>query len=111
MRARKAKVVNRVLVLAALGWLIIAGAGAARADIDPVAAEYAGQNAGAICAVLDDYPSVGGVAGIGQAIVEEGYLSFYQAGQAIAISVFTVCPEHEPVIEDFIAVYGGGRAI
>lgn len=111
MRPRKAKAVNRVLVLAALGWLLIAGAATARADIDPVAAEYAAQNAGAICATLDAYPSVGGVAGIAQAIVNSGYLSFYQAGQAIGISVLTTCPEHGVVIDRFVAAYAGGRAI
>lgn len=114
MRARVARrwnlVVGLLTVATWLGAAILFGAGVADADVDPVAAEYAAVNAGRICDTLDAYPTVSGVVGIGQAIVKEGYLSFYQAGQAIAVSVVTVCPRHRLLMQEFIS-YGQGRAI
>jgi hypothetical protein len=102
--------------IAAAAVSVLAGAGVghaaeAQADVDPVAVEYAKDNAAAVCSTLDDFPSVAGVAGIAQAIVEQGYLSYYQAGQAIAISVMAVCPEHQPVLDRFIARYSGAQPV
>lgn len=100
-------------------WLLLASlliglsvglAARANADVDPAAIDYAQRNAGAVCAVLDVYPSPAGVIGIAQAIVDDG-LSFNQAGQVVALSVLTECPQHQPVIDRFIARYTQGQHI
>ena len=57
-----------------------------------------------ICEVLDDYPSIEGVIGIGLALQDEGY-SAYNAGVAIAEAVVNECPEHTTLMRRFIAIY------
>lgn len=97
---------RRLLALTAFGAILsatgIGWATDARAD---VGTDYAADNAVAICKTLDAYPSIGGIMGIGQAIVNEGYLSFFDAGRAIGVSIAVVCPWHQPLMDRFIATY------
>jgi hypothetical protein len=72
-----------------------------KADIDRVVIAYAAQFGDAVCATLDEYPSVSGVYGIGNAIMEDGLTSF-QAGQVIALSVSEICPRHLDVLQHFM---------
>lgn len=53
---------------------------------------------GAICSTLDDYPSVGGVIGIAQAIVEKGYEPD-SAVDIINASVWLYCDQYWPLLE------------
>jgi len=100
MRPRR---LRRLLVLTAFVALIAgAGAGVARAD---AGADYAATNAAAICLTLDQFPTFAGIEGIATAIVQEGYLSFYDAGRAIRVSVDNVCPEHTGLINLFSNTY------
>lgn len=97
--------VGPVVMLLLTSLLIGASIGfASRAGAEPsdTALEYAQDNAWRICLVLDDYPSFAGITGIGEAIHEEG-LSYYDAGQAIALSVYGVCPEHTGLIKAYAA--------
>jgi hypothetical protein len=100
------RVLKRLLVSMAAG-AVLAGTGIgwatdARAD---AGTDYAAGNAARICATLDAYPTLNGIMGVGQAIVNEGYMSFYDAGRAIAVSIAVVCPQHQPLMERFIALY------
>jgi hypothetical protein len=70
-------------------------------QIDPQAATYAVSNAYRICAVIGEYPSAAGVAGVIAGITEDG-LTGGQAGQAIAIAVTAQCPQMWPVLEKFV---------
>lgn len=74
------------------------------AKADPVD-YYAAQNAGRVCAVLDAYPSFDGIGGIADSIVNNTNLSYRDAGEVIATSVYTVCPQHLGLIKDFAATY------
>lgn len=76
----------------------------AKAD-DSDARAYASEYGPAVCATLDDYPSIAGIIGIGQAIVEDG-LTEYDAGTAIAYSVVFLCPRHVPLLQRFARIYG-----
>ena len=51
-------------------------------------------------------PTIYGVRGILQAIGEEGFTP-YEAGEVVAMAVVYACPQFIPVLERFIAVYGG----
>jgi len=84
------------------GALMVAGAATAKAEPpDQATIAYAAHFAGAVCEVLDRYPSPQGLIGIGRAIVADG-LTPRQAGWVIALSVDEVCPEHIPVVLTFI---------
>lgn len=86
-------VATLIALLAALGALCaLAFAPGAKAD-DQDAADYADLYGWAICETLDDHPTTTGVYGIGQAIVGQG-LTPYDAGQAIALAVYSECPQH-----------------
>jgi hypothetical protein len=70
------RVLKRLLVSMAAG-AVLAGTGIgwatdARAD---AGTDYAAGNAARICATLDAYPTLNGIMGVGQAIVNEGYMS------------------------------------
>lgn len=100
MRPRK---LRRVLITgASVAALTVTAFGyATQADADP-ALDYASLYAGAVCSTLDEYPSIAGVTGIGQAIHEDG-LSFYDAGRAVGIAVAVECPRHQPLLDAFVA--------
>jgi hypothetical protein len=106
---RIAKTVKRLIApLWLLAACIIIGCaiGASYAKADTPAEQYAAQYGGVVCAVLDDYPSGSGVWGIVQAIVGEGYLSYFEAGQVVGMSVSNFCPEHQPSLDEFVAMVG-----
>ena len=83
------------------GALMVAGAATAKAEPDRVTVAYAAQFAGAVCNVLDEYPSYAGIEGIAQAITADG-LSMRQAGWVIALAVDEVCPRHTRLIMSYI---------
>lgn len=87
-----------VLAATGIGW----GIGEARAD---AGYDYATHNAAAICLTLDKYPSFAGIEGVAQAIVNEGLLSFWDAGRAIRVSVDNVCPVHDGLLDAYSATY------
>lgn len=60
----------------------------------------------AVCNVLDEYPSVMGILGIGEALVEEEGYTYRQAGQLVGEAVVNLCPEYIPLMERFINRYG-----
>jgi hypothetical protein len=85
--------------------LMLLAAPTAKADSDSEAYAYAAHYAGAVCAVLDDYPTVNGMLGIMAAITEDG-LSNYQAGQVVGISIAEVCPRYGYLVDLFVDRYG-----
>ncbi|MDN4521399.1 DUF732 domain-containing protein [Mycolicibacterium austroafricanum] len=99
MRPRHARAVNRALVLITLGWAAAAGMATARADLVDT---YVMTNASAVCATLDSYPSVAGIEGIGQAIMDDG-LTPQAAGEVVTRAIVGWCPEHLPELNAFIA--------
>lgn len=110
-RERKASRMDRLAVAlllalcAALGAVaFFASAPKAKADIDPVSVAYAARYSDAVCGTLDAYPSVSGLLGVMQAILEDGLTSF-QAGEVVTLSVAEACPWHTPLLRRFIAIY------
>ena len=85
---------------------ITALAAPANAEPSTEVLEYAALAEGAVCRTLSDYPTIYGVRGILQAIGEEGFTP-YEAGEVVAMAVVYACPQFIPVLERFIAVYGG----
>lgn len=111
-RERKARIYDGITValflifMVAFGCLLgLAYAPKAKAEPDSVVVAYAATYGGAVCSTLDDYPSFSGIIGIGQAIADDG-LSFYQAGEVIALSVLDICPRHTALMDRFSEAYG-----
>ena len=70
---------------------------------------YAATFGSAVCETLDSYASFGGIYGIADAITEDG-LTYYQAGQVIAVSVTEICPRHTALVKSFAASSAGSHA-
>lgn len=100
------KATRRVLACIVFGWVLAATgffwATEAKAD---AGTDYAANNAAAICITLDSFPSFAGIEGIAQSIVSDGYLSYFDAGRAIRVSVDYVCPEHRGLVNAYSARY------
>jgi hypothetical protein len=107
-RERKARLYDRLAVAlllvlcAALGCIALILATPAKADTDPVVVAYSAHYGGAVCSVLDEFPSENGILGIGKSIIEDG-LTGYQAGQVLYLSVSDVCPRHMGLLRAFAA--------
>ncbi len=103
---RKARLLDALAVFllmvfcAAMGCIALILATPAKADTDPVVVAYAAHYGGAVCSVLDEFPSENGILGIGLPIMEDG-LTGYQAGQVIYLSVSDICPRHMRLIMGF----------
>lgn len=104
-------------------WLLVAGVGAiiaglllllaTPADADPgtdrQVRAYAADAAPVICSVLDDYPTISGVAGVLQGIKTDSGLTDFQSGQVIAIAVQASCPRHVGLLQRFVDTYAPTR--
>jgi hypothetical protein len=89
-----------MLLCAVLGCIALILATPAKADTDPVVVAYSAHYGGAVCSVLDEFPSENGILGIGKSIIEDG-LTGYQAGQVLYLSVSDVCPRHMELLRAF----------
>lgn len=89
---------------------ITALAAPAQADPEPSdqVLRYAIRYEGAVCETITSYPTVEGVLGILQAIESRDGFTPYEAGEIVALSVEDACPRFIPVLDRFVAVYGGG---
>lgn len=58
----------------------------------------------AVCSVLEQYPSIQGIIGIGLALKDEGY-SGYEAGEVIGTAVINECPQFIPLMMRFAEMY------
>jgi len=87
---------------------VFAFAAPANAEPDPSVEvlEYAAKAEGAVCRTISKYPTIFGVRGILDAIEDEGFTP-YEAGEIVALAVTDSCPQFVPVLEKFVAVYGG----
>lgn len=99
MRPRRARTINRLLIAAGLGALLVAGTGVAKADgvLSNAEKAYVQAYHNAICWTLDDYPSVGGVMGIASVIIDDGF-SGDDAADIVNASVAGWCPRHWPLL-------------
>lgn len=72
----------------------------ARADgyLDTDETVYVQAFAGAVCSTLDDYPSLGGVMGVAQAIMDDGFTGD-SAVDIINTSVANTCERHWPLLQ------------
>jgi hypothetical protein len=112
-RRRKARWMDAVAVallmalMAALG--VVAFAATAKADVSDSVIDYAvTYGEGAICPVLDEHHTVNGVLGVLIGIKKDGFSNF-EAGQIVGMSVSEYCPRNEPLLQQFVAVYGGAE--
>lgn len=78
----------------------------ARADVAESDVLY---YAGVVCTSLTDHPSIAGILTIGKALTGQGYTA-EQAGELIASAVINVCPQHLPLLTQFINVFSGRSA-
>lgn len=114
-RHRKARAMDAfavaclMLVLAALGCavLILATPKAKADDVEPAVVAYAALYGGIVCDVLDQHPTVSGVAGVADGITEESGFTQFQAGEVIGLAVTDTCPRHLGLIRRFIATNTG----
>jgi hypothetical protein len=90
--------------------LVTGGLLAPDANAEPID-NYAAINAGRICATLDDYPTIAGVTGVLQAVMEDSGFGPYDAGRTVATAVMASCPEHLPVLQRFVAVYAEAQPV
>jgi hypothetical protein len=116
-RARRAKrmdalaVALLMLLMAALGCIALlwmapqASAAPDGLDVSDEVLDYASDRGQIVCRVLDEYPSVSGLIGVMQGISEDGF-SYFEAGQVTALSVYSFCPRHSDLLEQFVAIYG-----
>lgn len=58
-----------------------------------ISAEYA------VCTTLSEYPTFGGVTGVGLAIVNDSGFTYGEAGEVLAIAVLDGCPEYGPLLQ------------
>jgi hypothetical protein len=114
-RERRARIYDGLAVAlllalaAALGCIVVlasAPKAKANSDYDPVAYAYAAHYAPAVCGTLaDGHATTNGLIGIMAAIEDDG-LTAAQAGEAVGISIFEVCPRYAHLIDEFVAQYG-----
>jgi hypothetical protein len=103
-RTRIGRALNAWWVWPAIVGLILGyalyGASDARADgqLDRSEADYVLVYGYAVCAVIDQYPNVGGVLGVAQAIVADGFTQD-SAADIINQSVLDDCPRHWPLLQ------------
>jgi short subunit fatty acids transporter len=99
MRPRETR---RWLVAVGLGWIAAAGIAAMpAAKADPLAhaeAEYVVANHGAVCTVIDQYPTEAGVMGVMHAIMSDGW-NAAAAVDIINVSVELYCPSNWPLLQ------------
>lgn len=76
------------------------GIGEATADgvIDAAERSYIDAYSGAVCVVLDQFPSEAGVMGIAAGIMDDGFAAD-QAVDIINAAVWEVCPRHWALLE------------
>jgi hypothetical protein len=99
-----------LIVMAAFGVIVmLLSTPQAKADPDSMVYAYAATFGSAVCETLDSYASFGGIYGIADAITEDG-LTYYQAGQVIAVSVMEICPRHTALVRSFAASSAGSHA-
>jgi len=113
-RFRRAKIMDGLAVALFMVFMLVFGAlmaigYAPHAKASPATESYADIYGGVVCNVLDEYPTVAGVLGVGQGISEESGFTLEQAGEVIAYSVFTYCPWHKPLLNRFIATYSSSE--
>lgn len=111
-RERKARAMDAIgvgllMLFAALFGVVLMLASAPHVKAAPISddvLDYTVENGQIACEVLDDYPSVAGLTGVMQAVVEDGFTS-RQAGEIVALSIYEYCPNHADLIDKFIALY------
>lgn len=112
-RNRKARLMDGLavtllmLLMAALGCAVVLLSPQAKANpgIDPDVVDYAVAHADAVCTVLDRYPTLDGVGGVGMGIINAGWTA-NEAGQIMYLSVYDMCPEYLPLLKRFATRYG-----
>lgn len=94
-------------IMGALGVVLFAASAKADPNVSDDVIDYAVRyGAGAVCPVLSEHHTVNGVMGVLLAIRDDGF-SDYETGQIVGLSVAEYCPENQPLLDRFIAVYGG----
>jgi hypothetical protein len=106
-RERKARIYDGLAVTLLMALMMCLGvvvwAASAKADAESNA--YAAHYAGAVCAVIAEYPSTSGLQGILNSVQGDG-LSAYQAGEAVALSVYESCPRYAYILDLYVAKNG-----
>jgi len=63
--------------------------------------DYGDTHAWAVCSTLEQYPSVGGIAGVAEGMHELSDLTYDQTIEAIEEAIHTQCPRFTGLIEAF----------
>ena len=115
-RHRKARIYDALAVallmalMAALGVVVFAATAKADTISDSVIDYAATYGEGAVCPVLDEHHTVNGVLGVLVGIGKDGF-SAHEAGQIVGLSVSEYCPRNQPLLRQFVAVYGAETAV
>ena len=55
----------------------------------------------AVCSVLNDYPTLPGVAGVIEGLVEDDEFTPYRTDEVVVLWVADGCPRHVPLLQRF----------
>jgi hypothetical protein len=58
----------------------------------------------AVCETLSSYPSLAGLKGVLQGVMDQGYTAF-ESGRIVASAVYDSCPTFVPLLDQFVAIY------
>jgi hypothetical protein len=99
-------ILRAAVAVAATGAVLLSCSAPADADpIEPYVVNYAQTTAQAICATLDDYPSLPGIDGVLQGIQDDSGFTGRQAAQVLVLAVDNRCPRHLPLLRRYVATY------
>jgi hypothetical protein len=76
----------------------------------PVIEDYANVYDDAICAGLDEFPTIPGVMAVLDVVAEDSGLSAYDTGAVVALAVMSSCPRHEALLRRFADIFAPKRA-
>lgn len=80
------------------------------AHADEVAVDYAAGHSKALCTTLSEFPTLIGLQGLLEAVVDAG-LTDVQAGEAVGTAVITACPRFEYLLDRFRRLHLGEEVI
>lgn len=86
----------------------------APADADPTRQQiinYAASAAPAICATLNDYPTLTGVVGVLRGVMQDTGFSVSDTGAVVVLAVENQCPQFIPLLQRFADTYSRSGAV
>jgi hypothetical protein len=68
---------------------------------DPQVTRYVTVAAPVVCEVLDEYPTIDGVAGVMRGVMDDSGFTVKQSAMVVVLSVNEQCPKFMPLLREF----------